>query len=100
MGHPVVGVEVVEDRAGGKRAEDQLEPELLRERDHPDQQDEGAADADLGARVLKPTSAAEIRRERSAAATPNATAAITSDEEPIRISFEPMPDSTPRRTAG
>ena len=53
MGHRLGRVEVVEDRAGGERAQDQLEPELLGERDHPDQQHERAADPDLGAGVLQ-----------------------------------------------
>ena len=53
MGHRPVGVEVVEDRPRGERAEDQLEPELLGQRHHPDQEDERPAHANLGARVLQ-----------------------------------------------
>ncbi len=53
MGHRTVGVEVVEDRPRGECAQDQLEPELLGQRNHPDQEDERPAHPNLGARVLE-----------------------------------------------
>ena len=53
MGHRLVSVHKREQRAGGERAEDRLEPDLLGERDEPDQQHERAANADLRGRVLQ-----------------------------------------------
>ena len=100
VGHPVVRVEVVEDRAGGEGAEDQLEPELLGERDHPDQQHERAADADLGARVLE---AAQRRRD-----PPRALGAgdarsrrrrSPARRAPIRISFASVPVASPEKSS-
>ena len=51
---PSVAVDELERRAREERAEDRLEPELRREHDEQREQQERAADADLGGRVLQP----------------------------------------------
>lgn len=54
MRHGPVPVEQDEDRAGQKGTEDDLEPERLGQDGEADEQQEGAPDPDLGARVLQP----------------------------------------------
>src|SRR5205085_5397299 len=51
--HRLVAVDELEDGAGHEGAENRLEPELLREHDEADEEDEGAADADLRRGVLQ-----------------------------------------------
>ena len=53
VGHLPVGVREREDRAGGERAEDDLESELLGGGGEADEQHERAPDADLGGGVLQ-----------------------------------------------
>ena len=54
MGHHTIAVDQAQDGARDKGAEDDLEPEHLRQHGEADEQEEGAPDPDLGARVLKP----------------------------------------------
>ena len=54
VGHRAVGVDEREHRARRERAEDHLEPELLRGGGEADEQDDRAAHADLRRRVLQP----------------------------------------------
>ena len=99
VGHRLVHVEVVEDRAGGERAEDQLEPELLGERDHPDQQDERRR-APGSARSCP--AAAPARPRRGASAPPGGRRSRPRRSRrrtaPIRISFAPIPVDSPENS--
>ena len=100
MGHAPVLVEVVEDRAGGERAEDQLEAELLGERDHPDQEHERAAHADLGAGVLKADERRRRSAERSASSHADRHRSDHEHEGADQDELRRRSRSTRRRTAG
>ena len=100
MRHPLVHVEVVEDRAGGEGPQDQLEAELLGERDHPDQQHEGTADADLGAGVLEADERVEIRRRSLRFGDARRDRRDHEHEERRSGSASRRSPSTRRRTAG
>ena len=53
MRHCLVAIDQRQQGAGGKGAEDRLEPDVLRDGDKADQEHERATDANLRGRVLK-----------------------------------------------
>ena len=94
VGHRAVGVGEREDRAGRERAEDHLEPELLRGGGEADEQDERAAHADLGRRVLQPQQVgADRARALRAAHDREHDRARRPSSAPIRTSVAPAPPS-------
>src|SRR5207302_1894681 len=88
--HLGVGVDQAQHRAGEERAEDGLEPQALRERDEPDEQQHGEPDADLRGGVGEHL---EHSHRAHRPPGPQATAIANDSTNPAAASFSGRPRS-------
>ena len=98
--HALVAVDELQRRAGEERAEDRLEPELRGEHDEHREQQERAAHADLGGRVLQPQRASARRASSARARGSTTPTATTKTKNAISsASFAPMPPDSPEKNS-